>query len=73
MKKKEFRILIESIGFYGTNKFNYYYKGFEIYLYNNYYFYKDSEWIYYYYNDLTPLENYFKKDMRSYKLKQLLR
>ena len=74
MKKEEFKLLIESIGFYSTDGFNYYYKEFEIYLYNSYYnFYDCSEWDDYNYNNLKPIEECFKRELRSIKLKALLR
>ncbi len=75
--KEEFIKLIESIGF--KYKYGYYnYKEFEIYLYNDSYvlhngFGFNQERIISSYCDLRPIEKYFKKEFRSFKLKLLLR
>ena len=75
---KEFIIFIESIGFKRSDGFvfRYDYKEFLIDLGNSHCeFYNGSEWIKYlsYYDDLETIEKYFKKELRSIKLKQLLR
>ena len=64
MTREEFKKYIESIGF----------KKYVIDLYNNYYnFHNGSKWYYdIYYNDLRPLENEFKQELRSIKLKKIL-
>ena len=74
MNQEEFKKLIESIGF-KYNYSHYRYKEFGIDLYNNYYsFYDGSGWIFdIIYNDLTPINNYLKMELRSIKLKALLR
>ena len=72
MSREEFKQFILSIGF----KYNgyYVYKEFVIYLYyNDYDFHNGSEW----YdnndiNDLRLIENYFKRELRSIKLKNIL-
>jgi hypothetical protein len=73
MSREEFRILIESIGF----KYNglYEYKEFRISYSNKYYnFHNGSKWIYsILLNDLELIEKKFKKELRSVKLKELLR
>ena len=75
MSNDEFIKYIESIGF----KYNYglyEYKGFRIYLFSFYYsFFNDLKKIQMVesYNELRPLENNFKKEIRSFKLKQLLK
>jgi hypothetical protein len=77
MNQEEFIILIKSIGFekFGDHLYNY--KEFSIYLYfhvDEYDFRNGYEWTDdISLNDLTPLENNFKKELRSIKLKQLLR
>ena len=75
MNCKEFEKLIKSIGFdYDVSEHIYIYKHFGIDLYNECYnFYNGYEWNGgYYYNDLKNIENNFKKELRSIKLKQLL-
>ena len=74
MSRKEFITLIESIGF--KYKYGYYnYKEFRISFNHKYYiFYNGSVFddnipL----NDLELIEKYFKKELRSYKLKALLR
>ena len=71
--KEEFEKLIESIGFKSIGRY-YYYKEFVIYLYaNEYNFYNGSEWVYDIdLNDLRLIENYFKKELRTFKLKKIL-
>ena len=76
----DFQKYIKSIGFkfddnYHEYKKYYEYKKFRIYLYTNYYsFYNGYEWIYNRdLNDSTPLEKEFKNELRSIKLKELLR
>ena len=76
MNEKEFRKLIDSIGFNDNTVSNYCkYKKYRIDLYNTYYhFYNGSEWIdNIRYNDLTTIKEHFKKEFRSIKLKTLLR
>ena len=73
MNREKFKKYIESIGFnyfYGYYK----YKECEIYFYPYYYdFYNEQEWsCNIEYNDLTLVEKYLKKELRSIKLKQLL-
>jgi len=69
----EFDLLIDLIGF----KFNsglYEYNEFLIDMwFNHYNFYNGSEWKTYYYDELSIIHNTFKKELRSYKLKHLLR
>ncbi len=80
MNREEFITLIESIGF-KSKVFNifldhyYFYKGFKLYLYDTYYqFSNGSEWFYdILYTDLTPIKKHFKQELRSIKLKELLR
>ena len=74
MTREEFKKYIESIGFkkYVIDLYDdcYEYKSYKIYLYNNFY---SSEWSNRTnYNDLTPLENEFKQELRSIKLKKIL-
>ena len=73
--REEFKELIESIGFSHVNMYSFY-KGFKIEFYfhiDEYYFYDGSNWLFYDYSDLTPINKYFKKELRSFKLKALLR
>ena len=71
--KEEFKQFIESIGFKREGLF-YYYKSYRIDLYNYYHFYNGSEWIFNIpLNDIRPFDMYFKKELRSIKLKELLR
>jgi hypothetical protein len=75
MKQEEFKKYIKSIGF-NTIGYNYYqYKEFRIDLHYDYfyYFYIGSEWSGHYYTDLDPIYNNFKNELRSIKLKELLR
>jgi hypothetical protein len=74
MKQEEFKKYIKSIGFENYTGGNIYdYKGFRIDLYNYfYYFYIGSEWSGHYYTDLDPIYKYFKRELRSIKLKALL-
>ncbi len=72
--RESFIKLIESIGFEYKSMGIYYYKEFLIYLKSDYYnFFNGSEWYAHYYNDLKPLDKYFKNYFRSIKLKELLR
>ena len=73
-KLLDFRIYIESLGFEHSNIGIYKYKGYIIDSYHDHYdFYNGSIWTYYIkLNDLRPLENYFKQEMRRIKLKRLL-
>ena len=75
--RESFIKLIESIGFEYKSMGIYYYKEFRIDLYRLYYdFYneREFEWIYdISLNDWTPINKYLKKELRSYKLKALLR
>ena len=68
----DFQKYIKSIGF----KYNghcYRYKDYIIDLYEySYDFYNGSRWVGYDYNDLTPLENEFKQELRRIKIKQIL-
>ena len=77
MNREEFKNYIESIGFIyeRTEDFDrYVYKKYRIDLASNYYhFYNGSEWDSYELNDLTPLAKEFKKELRSIKLKQILK
>ena len=76
MTREEFKKYIESIGFKSDTDYGIYsYKEYRIYLYNNYYhFYNGSEWVFYInFDNLTDLETIFKQELRSFKLKELLR
>ena len=76
--------LISSIGFTFSCKyfdfryeykeyFRYLYKEFKIDLYDDHYeFYNGSNWNKYALNDLTPLKKEFEREIRSFKLKQIL-
>ena len=73
----DFKKYIESIGFI-YDDFTHRYKEYRIDLdYDCYDFYDGSKWWcnkdYKDYNDFTPLEKEFKRELRSIKLKQLLR
>ena len=75
--KDEFIKHIESIGFRLSPeyKYTYVYKEYKINCKGvdyDIWFWNGSGWIRYSYNDLTPIENYFKKEFRSMKLKALL-
>ena len=69
--------LISSIGFTFSCKyfdFRYEYKEFKIDLYDDHYeFYNGSNWNKYALNDLTPLKKEFEREIRSIKLKQILK
>ena len=73
MSREEFIIFIKSIGFTTSHRIQEY-KEYRIDLYKyEYGFYNGSEWIYYIkLDDLTPLEKYFKRELRSIKLKKIL-
>ena len=79
MSEKEFIRYIASIGFKPGKWVDYYqYKGFRIYLYTNSNHYSLNSLDAAYlgscdYSDLTPIEKYFKRELRSIKLKKLLR
>ena len=74
MSLEEFKKIIETIGFeYDTIGYYYEYKEYCIVLYKDQYsFYNGSKWIYNI-TDLIPFEKEFKREIRSIKLKQLLR
>ena len=69
----DFQKYIESIGFKYIG-FCYRYKGFKIDLsfIEEYGFYNGSKWNNYEYNDLRPIENYFKQELRRIKLRKIL-
>ena len=73
MNREEFIIFIISLGF-EYNGFCYRYKNYIIYLYQDHYDlfngYIDGSIIKL--NDLSPLEKYFKNELRSIKLKKIL-
>ena len=70
---KEFRNYIKSIGFKFFTDWSYCYKEFKINLYTDcYHFHDGSGWCFYKYNDLSTIENYFKNELRSIKLKKIL-
>ena len=72
MSLEEFKKIIESIGFEYAHRIQEY-KKYIIKLYNNcYYFYNGSEWFRIDLNDLTPFNKYFKRELRSIKLKKIL-
>ena len=78
MIREEFKELIESIGFKSYTNYLYCYKEFTIDLYNSFYdfydFYNGSKWFYTVpYTDLTPINNDLKQELRSIKLKELLK
>ena len=77
MNREDFKIFIKCIGFKSdTSVFYYVYKDYKINLFedNSYNLFKGSEWIgFEYCNNMEILERYFKKELRSFKLKQLLR
>ena len=71
----EFKKIIESIGFKDINYAYYEYKEYTIYLYGVYYdFHNGFYWnsCTYELNDLTPIQENFKKKLRSVKLKKIL-
>ena len=72
MNNKEFKKYIESIGFKYFGCY-YDYKEYRIDLYEYcYYFYNGSDWDMKNIDDLTPFNKYFKQELRSIKLKELL-
>ena len=76
MNREEFKKIIESIGF-ETNDRNYVYIykkiRIDLFFIDHYDFFNGSEWtLCIPFNDLTQLEKYFKKELRSFKLKGLL-
>ena len=76
MNNEEFKKFIESIGFkYNYDSYLYDYKEFKIDLwYKKYDFYDGYKWIEYIpYNDLRPIEMYFKRELRSIKIKKILK
>ena len=71
MTRIEFLTYIGSIGFkLNSTFFVYLYEGYSIYIDQEDYIFES---IRYPINDLKPLNNIFKKELRSIKLKQLLR
>ena len=72
-RKEILENFIESIGF-EFHGISYVYKKYKIDLWNDYYnFHNGYEWFYGIdLNDLTLLEKYFKKELRSIKLKNIL-
>ena len=71
--KKDFILLIENIGMEKRSMRRYIYEKFIIDLYSSYYyFFNDVNWDEYDYNDLEPIKKNFNKELRSYKLKQIL-
>ena len=77
MDRVEFRKLIESIGFILLDGYNhiYKYKEYRINVFKRHYSLKnDSKMLYYNrLNDLEPIDNHFKKELRYIKLKALLK
>ena len=73
MNVEEFKKYIESIGF-KLNGHYYVYKEYRIFLYiDTHTLYIRLHWIYNKdYNDLTQLNEYFKNELRSIKLKKIL-
>ena len=73
MIRDEFEKLIKSIGF-KYDGYSYLYKEYIIDLYDDHYkFYIFTEFTgRYEYNDLSPFDEYFKKELRRIKLKQIL-
>ena len=73
MNVDEFVIYIKSLGFEYKGDF-YQYKNHNIYVFDEKYgFYNGAEWSGYIdFNDLTPIQKDFKKELRSIKLKHLL-
>ena len=75
MNKEEFKQFIESIGFKHEGLF-YDYKSYRIDLIPNCYnFWNGSGWLFHikFTDDLTQFNKYFKKELRSIKLKQILK
>ena len=79
MSREEFKKFIESIGFKSDTDWicRYRYKEYTIIThpkYNTCDFYNGSEWVFYNkLNDIRPFDMYFKQELRSFKLKELLR
>ena len=74
MSREEFKMYIESIGFKYNGHGYYVYKEYEINLYIDHYdFNNGSEWVFYINFDIRPFDMYFKRELRSFKLKELLR
>ena len=74
MNQKEFIELIKSIGFKLNDLGIYEFKEFKISLWiYDYNFLNGYEWNRYNYNDLKPIEKHFKNEIRSIKLKELLK
>ena len=76
MSTEEFKQFIESIGFkFNSHNIFYEYKEYRICLYTGcYHFHDGSEWIVDIpLNNLRSIENYFKQELRSIKLKQILK
>ena len=73
MSEEKFKLLIESIGFKHNVRLHKY-KEYRIDLFfiDHYNFFNGSEWFVYEYNNLTPIEVHFKKELRSIKLKNIL-
>ena len=75
MSREEFKNYIESIGFEYDDSI-YLYKHYSIDFYIDekcYHFWNGTEWQLYNLNNSTPLDKYFKKELRSNKLKQILK
>ena len=75
MGRDEFENYIISIGFKKTKTldFRYLYKNYGIDLYGDFYkFYTNLGWVLYVLDDLSPLDKYFKNELRSIKLKKIL-
>ncbi len=75
MKRESFVILIKSVGFeYNSTSGYFEYKDFKIDLYYDFYKYCDNlGCILYNINNLKPIENQFKNEFRSIKLKKILK
>ncbi len=75
INREEFINYIELIGFkYNHDSYFYECKEFKIDLwYKKYDFYNGSEWSEHYYTDLRPIEMYFKRELRSIKIKKILK
>ena len=73
MNQEEFKKYIKSIGF-DEDILYYYYKQYSIYFLSNHYnFHNGFGWEAYDLNDLRPIQEHFKKELRSIKLKQILK
>ena len=73
--KEELIKFIDSIGFlYNSITYEFDYKEFRIDIWGEHYnFYNSSEWLYGFdLDDLKPIDNYFKKELRTIKLKRIL-